>query len=323
MGREVELSALDLRYESYRMRNPGLEARLLASIAQRGIEEPLEGVEGHDRSLLLNGFKRYRCARKLGIGRAPYASLGEDEALGIMNLLRASNNRSLGILEQARFIDDLRRLHKMTVAEIAAELSRSKAWVSMRLGLIGEMSEKVRLEIFSGRFPVYPYMYTVRQFMRMNGIKKQEIEDFVVAVSGKKLSVREIEQLAHGYFRGPESFREAIRNGHVGLPLQLMKHVPGDPDGCNEFECALLKDLEITHRYMQRVMGKSDDRRLKTRVFHAQANLLTAGILSRARAFIETLRKLHDRSGQAHGDLSAPSGGDEPEGDGPPVRSQP
>jgi len=313
----------DLRYESYRMRNPALEARLLASIAQRGIEEPLEGVDTNERILLLNGFKRYRCARRLGIGRAPYASLGQDEALGIMNLLRVSNDRSLGILEQARFIDELRKLHRMSVAEIAAELSRSKAWVSMRLGLIGEMSEKVRQEIFSGRFPIYAYMYTLRQFMRMNGVKKQEIEDFVVAVSGKKLSVREIEQLAHGYFRGPESFREAIRNGHVGLPLQLMKEVPGDPDGCNEFEGALLKDLEITHKYMQRVMGKSDDRRLKTRAFHAQANLLTAGILSKARAFFETLRKLHDRSGQAHGDLSAPSGGGKPEGDCPPVQSQP
>ena len=149
MAREVELSALDLRYESYRMRNPGLEGRLLASIAQRGIEEPLEGVDANERSILLNGFKRYRCARKLGIARAPYASLGEDEALGIMNLLRASNNRSLGILEQARFTDDLRKLHKMTVAEIAQELSRSKAWVSMRLGLIGEMSERVRQEVFA------------------------------------------------------------------------------------------------------------------------------------------------------------------------------
>jgi ParB-like chromosome segregation protein Spo0J len=137
MGWEVELSALDLRYESYRMRNPGLEARLLASIAQRGIEEPLEGVNTKERSILLNGFKRYRCARQLGIGRAPYASLGEDEALGIMNLLRASNNKSLAILEQARFIDELRKMHKMSVAEIAQELFRSKAWVSMRLGLIG------------------------------------------------------------------------------------------------------------------------------------------------------------------------------------------
>ena len=312
MGRELELSTLDLRYESYRMRNPALEARLLASIAQRGIEEPLEGVDTAERSILLNGFKRYRCALKLGLGKAPYASLGEDEALGILNLLRASNNRSLGILEQARFIDELRKLHKMSVAEIAEELSRSKAWVSMRLGLIGEMSEKVRQEIFSGGFPIYPYMYTLRQFMRMNGVKKQEIENFVVAVSGKKLSVREIEQLAHGYFRGPEPMREAIRNGHVGLPLQWMKQVPEDPDGCNEFEGALLKDLEITHKYMQRVMGKSDDRRLKTRAFHVQANLLTAGILSKARAFFETLRKLHDRSGQAQGDIPVAPGRDEP-----------
>jgi len=314
---------MDLRYESYRMRNPGLEARLLASIAQRGIEEPLEGVDSKDRFLLLNGFKRYRCARKLGIGKAPYASLGQDEAIGIMNLLRVSNDRSLGIVEQARFIDELRKLHKMTVADIAAELSRSKAWVSMRLGLIGEMSEKVRQEIFSGRFPIYSYMYVVRQFMRMNGVKKQEIENFVVAVSGKKLSVRDIERLAHGYFRGPESFREAIQNGHIGLPLQWIRNVPEDPDGCSEFEGTLLKDLEIMHKYMQRVMGKSDDRRLKTRAFYAQVNLLTAGILSKARAFFETMRDLHDRSGQAHGDLSAPSGRGEPEADRPPVQSQP
>jgi len=322
MAREVELSILDLRYESYRMRNPALEGRLLASIAQRGIEEPLEGVDTNDQILLLNGFKRYRCARRLGIGKAPYASLGQDEVVGIMNLLRVSNNRSLGIVEQARFIDELRKLHKMTVAEIAAELSRSKAWVSMRLGLIGEMSEKVRQEIFSGRFPIYAYMYTLRQFMRMNGVKKQEIEDFVVAVSGKKLSLREVEQLAHGYFRGPESFREVIQSGHVGLPLQWMKSVPEDVEGCNEFEGALLKDLEITHKYIRRVIGKSDDRRLKTRSFHAQAHLLTAGILSKARAFFEMLRKLHDRSGQTHGDLSAPSGGGEPEADRPPVQSQ-
>jgi hypothetical protein len=211
----------------------------------------------------------------------------------------------------------------MSVTEIAAELSRSKAWVSMRLGLIGEMSEKVLEKMFSGSFPVYPYMYTLRQFMRMNGVKKQEIEDFVVAVSGKKLSVREIEQLAHGYFRGPESFRETIQQGHVGLPLQWIRQVPADPEGCSEFEGVFLKDLEIAQKYMSRVMGKAEDRRLKTRVFHAQANLLTAGILSKARAFFETLRKLHDRSGQAQGDVSDAPGGHEQPRDCRPHGRQP
>jgi hypothetical protein len=319
MGQDVELSALDLRYESYRMKNPALEARLLASIAVRGIEEPLEGVDRADGNILLNGFKRYRCASKLGIRVAPYASLGEDEALGILNLLRVSNDRSLTILEQARFIDELRKLHQMNVAGIANELSRSKAWVSMRLGLIGEMSAAVREKIFSGAFPVYPYMYTLRQFMRMNGVKKQDIEDFVVAVSGKKFSVREIEQLAHGYFRGPASFREAIREGHTALVLDRMGQVPEDPEGSTEFERVLLKDLEITHKYMQRVMGKSEDRRLKTRAFLAQAHLLTAGILSQSRAFLEVMRKLHDRCGQAQGGIPAAPRGDRPQSDRPPA----
>jgi hypothetical protein len=323
MRHDVELSALDLRYESYRMKNPALEGRLLASIARRGIAEPLEGVDRAERSILLNGFKRYRCARKLGIQVVPYATLGEDEASGIINLLRVSNDRSLTILEQAGFIDELRQLHQMSVADIAEQLSRSKAWVSMRLGLIGEMSDAVREKIFSGGFPVYPYMYTLRQFMRMNGVKKQDIEDFVVALSGEKLSVREIEQLAHGYFRGPASFREAIRDGHIALALNWVAQVPEDPDGSNEFERVLLKDLEVTHKYMQRVMGKSEDRRLKTRVFLAQAHLLTAGILSQSRPFVEVMRKLHDRCGQAQSGVPTPSGGDGPQPDRAPAPNEP
>lgn len=296
---EIELTTLDLRYESYRMKQPAHEARLLASISQRGITEPLEGVDGPEVRILLNGFKRYRCALKLKIATAPYASLGNDEAAAIMSLLRVSNDKSLGILEQASFIDDLRNLHKMSVAEIAADLSRSKSWVSMRLGLIGEMGAEIRKKIFAGAFPVYSYMYTLRSFMRMNGVQKTEVEAFVAAVGGKRLSVREIEQLAHGYFRGPESFRQEIRNGNIALPLERMRRVTENPDGCNEFERVLLNDLELTQKYMQRVMGKAQDRRLSTRPFHAQANLLTAGILSRTSAFFQSLRELHDRSGQA------------------------
>lgn len=280
------------------MKNRAQEGRLLSSIAERGIEEPLEGVDAHGVRVLLNGFKRYRCARKLGIGTVPYASLGEDEATGIVALLKLSNTKSLGILEQAGFIDELRSVHKLSVAQIAEQLSRSKSWVSMRAGLIGEMSEGVRRALFSGAFPVYPYMYTLRQFMRMNTGGKQEVDEFVAALSGKRLSVRDVEQLAHGYFRGPESFREQIRAGNVALPLEELRQADRGADGCNPFEQGLLKDLEITGKYMQRVMGKSGDRRLKTRTFHAQANLLTAGILSRSAAFLETVRQLHDRTGQ-------------------------
>jgi hypothetical protein len=133
MAKEIDLSSLDLRYEGHRMKNPGLEERLLVSIAQRGIEEPLEGVQREQANILLNGFKRYRCAHKLQLRSVPYASLGEDEVGAILNLLRISNNRALSILEQAAFIDELYASGCLSVAEMAKELSRSKSWVSMRL----------------------------------------------------------------------------------------------------------------------------------------------------------------------------------------------
>jgi hypothetical protein len=78
-----------------------------------------------------------------------------------------------------------------------------------------------------------------------------------------------------------------------------LREASQNPDGCSDFERATLRDLELTHKYMQRLIAQSQDSRLKSRPFHAQANLLTAAILSRAAAFNHSLRHLHDRSGQA------------------------
>ena len=291
---DIELSSLDLRYESLRMKNKKQEGKLLSSIAERGIQEPLEGVDTEGVHLLLNGFKRYRCACKLNIKTVPYTSLGQDPVMGIVALLRISQAKSLNILEQAGFVDELRTLQTLSLAETAELLSRSKAWVSLRTGLIDEMTEVIRQKLFGGVFPVYSYMVTLRPFMRINAVSKQQIEEFVVAVGGKDLSVRQIEQLAHGYFRGPESFRQEVRSGHITLTLEQ----PGGDDavGCNRFEQGVLKNLECISQSMQRVMGKIHDPRLKTPAFGAQANLLTGQILDRSERFIQTMRQLHDRS---------------------------
>jgi hypothetical protein len=296
---EIELANLDVRYESHRLRDRAGEARLLAAIAERGIAEPMEGVDAGGRHVLLNGFKRWRCARQLGLTSAPYVSLGEDEAVGIVALLRASNDRALSLLEQAGFVDELKRLHALNLAQIAEALSRSKAWVSLRLGLLAEMPTAVRKKLFAGVFPVYAYMYTVRPFMRLNGVARADVEQFVMALSGKRLSVRDIEHLAHGYFRGSEALREQIRAGNVALPLEQLKRSCRAADGCSAFEQAMLKDLEIVQKYLQRVAGKSHDPRLSTPAFQAQAHLLLGGLLSRSPAFFQSVRQLYDRCGQA------------------------
>jgi len=304
MNENVELSSLDLRYEGHRLRDPAREARLLASMAQRGIEEPLQGVDTPEARILLDGFKRCRAARKLSIGCVPYVSLGQEEAAGILGLMRASTAKALGILEQARFLADLLSIHGMSVAEVAQTLSRSKGWVSMRRRLLEEISPSIQAALFAGRFPVYSYMYTLRPFRRMNTVGDPQagapqIERFVQAVAGQRLSVRDIELLAEAYFRGPDCLREAIEGGRLGWSLDQLKQVPEDREACNAFERGLLHDLEVLQKSLQRVMAKCLDKRLKSRAFHVQANLLCGGLLSTFPLFHERMKEFYDRSGRA------------------------
>jgi hypothetical protein len=299
MYTHVELSSLDLRYEGYRLRDDAREARVLASIVERGIEDPLCGVDTPAARLLLDGFKRCRSAKKLSIACVPYMSLGAEEATAILQLMRASTAKGLSILEQARFVGDLVSIHGLSVAEVAERCQRSKGWVSMRRRLMDEMSPAVQKLLFRGAFPVYAYMYTLRPFMRMNAADQDQSERFIQALAGQRLSVRDIELLAQAYFRGPAPLREAIAGGQLAWSLEQLKRVPEDREGCTVPERGLLKDLELLRRSLERVLVKCQDPRLSSSAFYAQAHLLTAGLLRTWPSFHERIKELYDRSGQA------------------------
>jgi ParB/RepB/Spo0J family partition protein len=323
MSEMVERSSLDLRYEGHRLRNAAAEARLLASIAERGIEEPLYGVDTPQSRLLLDGFRRNRCAAKLGLECVPYVSLGKDETQGIASLLSARRQRTLNILEQARFVGELLSTHEMTLGDVAEMLSRSKAWVSMRRNLLAEMSDAIQQILFRGAFPVYSYMVTLRPFMRINGVAPKEIEGFVQAVAGAKLSVREIDLLAHGYFHGTPSLREAIDQGNWKWTLDQMQAVGDDPEGLSEFERRLLREIERLLGAMQNVMTQCDSSRLQSRGFYAQANLLLVSLLGRRESFLKKMEEFYDRTGRAQCHLSVTSSRDVAAGDQPPAARQP
>ncbi len=317
MVERVEISSFDLRFEGYRLRNKTVERILLTSISEIGIRDPLQGVGMEDNRILLNGFKRYRCARKLGIGIVPYISLSSDTAVGIIELLRMSNEKGLGILEQARLIAELKDRYHMSTADIAGQLEKSKAWVSVRSGIVNEMSTFVMEKIFHGDFPVYAYMYVLRPFIRINGIKRQEIDEFVGVVAGHKLSIRDIELLAGGYFKGSVEFREQIKKGDIALGLAGLRRIKSDSSGCTKAEQAMLRDLELLQGYMQRVTARANAPGFKTCTFFAQANLLSGGILRQMDLFAHAVRQLNDRSGKAQSNLSPLYGGHSEQADRP------
>lgn len=299
MIQQVEILSFDLRFEGYRLRSKAAERILLASIAENGIRDPLQGVDMGDTRILLNGFKRYRCAKKLGIGIVPYVSLSSDTGGGIIELLRMSNEKGLSILEQARLIAELKEGHHMSTTDIACLLEKSKAWVSVRSGIFSEMSPFVMEKIFLGQFPAYAYMYILRPFIRINRIKREEIDEFVGLAAGRNLSIRDIELLANGYFRGSAELREQLRKGDLALGLSSLRSTARKSDDCTAAEQNMLRDMERTQGYMRRVTARCKETAFKTGAFFAQANLLTGGILRQLDLFGNAVRQLHDRSGKA------------------------
>lgn len=294
---EVEISQIDTSFERIRIRDKAAEKAILDSILESGSREPLKcAILPEGRLILLDGFKRLRCAVKSGIKTVPVVSLGSDEPTAILQLLRISTAKTLSTLEQAALVDELSQAHAMSVSQIARHLERSPAWVSLRLGLIGEMSEAVKEAIFSGHFPVRSYMYTLRPFTRVKGIKKSEIDAFVKSVSGKGLSVRAIDVLAESFFKGGPGIKEQIMHGNLDWTLNQLKQRPENaPSSLNEWESRTLNGLELTQGCIVRVPHQLRDSHLQSSEFFSEADLLTEGILSRIDFFTKTLRWFYDQ----------------------------
>ncbi len=299
MSLEVEINELDFRYEKKRMRSLPKERQLLTSIMEVGITDSLWGVVmSTGEKILLDGFKRVRCARKIGLHVVPFESLGNDEPAGIIAMLRAANRSVISLLEQAVFVEELGKTHGLNVSEIALRLQKSKSWVRVRMQALTEMSDTTRLAILEGSFPLYSYLYTLHPYRRLSGgASKSEVDEFVKIVSGKGMSAREIERLSGAYFRGGDEMREQLRKGDLGWCLDEMgkREEAASSSELTESENRIVRDLEIVSGVMGRLGIKLPGQAALRPAFRARADLLADQIISKLTPFTKTVRDFYDR----------------------------
>jgi hypothetical protein len=302
----VETRAIDRRYEHCRARHSLGEGVVLQSVRMHGVKEPLLGILKGGTHILLDGFKRLRVGITLGLDHLPFRALADHEAAGLLALIKLSSSRSLTMLEQALMIDELTKVHALTVTDIAKQLEKSVAWVSMRHGILAELSPKVRDKIMDGDFPMYSYMYHVRPFMRMKRTKPEDLERFVGAVSGRGLSTRDIEVLSKAFFKGGDEVRRQILQGSIAECLLALRPKVTDDWAASKEERRVILDLGIVAEKMRllsrvRLVDESPD-------FRVRAELLCQGILRVMGAFQQAIRGLYDRAGAAT--CSAGDGGE-------------
>ncbi|MCP4756947.1 MAG: chromosome partitioning protein ParB [Proteobacteria bacterium] len=295
---EANVSDFDLRYESFRIRNRRREDGLLLSILKSGIRDPLRTVEGKTAKILLDGFKRLRCAGKLNIETVPCVSIGDDEATGILELIRGSFSKGLDIMEQAKLIDELKSGHGMSIAEIADRLGRSKAWVGLRAEMTGKISPCVTKSILAGGFPARSYLYTIAPLTRVNALKSEEVDRFINLVSGKKISTRDIDLLARAYFTGPGEIAEQMESGDLQWSLEQLKKNRDEEFGeCPQLERGVLNRLESVRSGMGKLAVESGDKRLAGNAFFAQAGVLAESILNQMEHFANAISRFYDQTG--------------------------
>jgi hypothetical protein len=239
--------------------------------------------------------------------------------VGILTLLRRQESRGTSTMEQAALIEELHQQYGMSIYDIAASLCRSPSWVSMRLGMLDELSSLVRGKIMSGAFPARAYLYGLKGFTRVNRIPMEEVDACVNALSGKHLGTRDLFILSRAYFNGGESVRRLIIDGDVHRALRVLKNsVASAPDHeMSVTERTFLGFLMDASAAMKQVLYHTRHIQGMGADFSNHVNLWCSSIMNITQPFQSIITELYERTGPAVRSVDAVPAGAKQEGDCP------
>lgn len=150
---EIALEDLDLRFASLRLVSPPEVQRLKASVEREGFRQPvLVATEVEPgRRVLLDGFKRVRVARELGLTRLQATLLAVDAPLALAAMLRSnSSHRGMTILEEGWIVQKLCREYGLTQRRVGVVVGRDQSWVCQRLRLTEQLDETLQDDLRLG-----------------------------------------------------------------------------------------------------------------------------------------------------------------------------
>jgi ParB/RepB/Spo0J family partition protein len=246
----LEFHQLDLRYEDLRVRRPGQERRLLASLAERGQQVPIVVVGQRDpgKFLVIEGHKRVRALRRLHCDTvlATVWAMTEVDALILSRSFRQAEAETA--LEQGWLLATLQGTAGLDSGELARRFDRSVSWVSRRLGLVEELPQSVQEHVRVGRIGAHAAMKHLLPLARAN---RAACEALAAAIAKLRLSTNEVGQLWAAWRAGVPSVRQRVvedpqlflraRQEAVRPPLRA----PAE---------ALLRDLDLLASIARRVL---------------------------------------------------------------------
>lgn len=149
--RPVALAALGQRYRCYRLADPLAEEAMAASLRRWGQLAPVVACRRGAELELLDGFKRWAAARRVGLTTLSVRVLALDERTAKAAILGLNRGqRGVRELEEAWIVQALVRDDGLTQIEAAHLLGQHKSWVCRRLALLEKLSPEVKEDLRLG-----------------------------------------------------------------------------------------------------------------------------------------------------------------------------
>ncbi len=209
---------------------------LTASIAARGVIEPIVVRPHAGRFQIIAGERRWRAARLAGLERVPVVVReASDEDVGLLALVENLQREDLNPIEEALAFRRLADVGGMTHGAIASEVGRSRTAVTNTLRLL-ELTPQVRRLVETGKLRAA----AGRALVPLDAATQAQLAEEIVRGD---LSVREVERRvkrARGD-HGPEQPRTSRPSGldpntrdaqermqrAVGFPVQIRRRGEG------------------------------------------------------------------------------------------------
>jgi len=236
---EIEWHLLNMKYATLRIEDPARQAKVMASIAERGQESAVLVVREGDGFVLIDGYARARALKTLKRDTvlAVELPMTATEALVFCHKLLSARRHTA--LEDGWLVRELLESHGMSQRSVACRLNRSQSWVSRRLTLVRDLPSEVQARVRAGE--VCPYA-AMKYLVPMARAITADCETLAGNIAGQGLSARQIGEIYETWRRSDPAVRKRL----VEEPLLYLRAIetaagPAPPDEGAE----LRRDLEI------------------------------------------------------------------------------
>jgi len=252
----VDLHQLDRKYEGLKIRSRHSEAKLLASLESDGQQTPIVVVRGEGEMapfIVIDGFKRLRAAVRLGIDQLDCNVWDQSEMDALVQLHALQRPRERSALEDAYLILALQEEHGLSFSAIGHRLSRTKSWVSRRVGLVRELPDWLQEHIRKGELQCYAVTKYLLPLARAN---REHAKLLARELAGMSVTTRDVADLYYAWKTGSEEERLTVLS-RPDLVLAA-RRAQGQANTENQSLDSVLQDLAMAESLLRRALRSAE-----------------------------------------------------------------